>query len=175
MRLSLIAAVGINKEIGYRGVLPWELKELKTDMDHFKSLTINHAVIMGRKTFESLNKKPLPHRTNIVVSRNPDYSPLNCLLATSFKHALRLIPSGESETFVTGGAEIYAVALAFVTRMYITHVDYAGPADTYFPDFNPDDWETVSEESHLASPTDQYSFRFSIYDRKSLRQDNNII
>ena len=138
MRLSLIAAIGINKEIGYQGALPWKLA---TDMAHFKSLTTTtgHTVIMGRKTHESLGKA-LPKRTNIVISRNTNYSLSDCLVASSFEEAMRLIPTGETEAFVIGGAEIYAVALAYVTKMYLTEVDYAGPADTYFPAYNPDEW-----------------------------------
>ena len=163
MRLSLIAAIGPNKEIGYRGTLPWKLR---TDMAHFKSLTTNHTVIMGRKTYESIGK-PLPNRANIILTRDQKYTPLGCLVANSFDTALGLISSNESESFVIGGAEIFAVALLYVTRMYITKVDYSGPADTYFPNFNPYDWNTISEKSHPASPTDQYSFRFSIYERKN--------
>lgn len=163
MRLSLIAAIGPNKEIGYLGALPWKLK---TDMAHFKFLTTGHAVIMGRKTHESIGK-PLPNRANIILTRDQNYTPHGYLVASSFNTALELVSPKESESFVIGGAEIFAVALLSVTRMYITKVDYSGPADTYFPNFDPDDWKTISEKSHPASPTDQYSFRFSIYERKN--------
>ena len=169
MRLSLIAAIGKNKEIGYQGALPWKLR---TDMAHFKSLTTNHTVIMGRKTHESI-RKPLPNRANIILTKDQKYTPLGCLVANSFDTALGLVSPRESESFVIGGAEIFAVALLYVTRMYITQVDYSGPADTYFPNFDPDNWKTVFEDSHLASPTDQYSFKFSIYERKiSLKRLN---
>ncbi len=164
MPLSLIAAIGVNnKEIGYQGTLPWRLK---TDVDNFKKLTTGHTVIMGRKTHESLGKA-LPKRTNIVISRNTSYSLSDCLVASSFAEAMRLIPTGETEAFVMGGAEIYAIALAHINRMYLTEVDYAGPADTYFPDYNPAEWKLISSEEFPQSNKDQFSFRFEVYDRKS--------
>ena len=140
MQLSLIAAYGKNKEIGYEGSLPWKLP---TDLAHFKSLTTGQTVMMGRKTYESIGR-PLPNRTNIVLTSKFDYAPAGVLVANSWETGLDLIPPLEPEAFVIGGSQISAMALTRVTKMYITEVDYSGSADAYFPDFNSSDWNLTS-------------------------------
>lgn len=163
MRLSLIAAVGFNKEIGYQGSIPWTIP---SDLKHFRGLTTGHTVLMGRKTYESIGR-PLPRRTNIVISGRHDFSPAGCQVADSVAAGLKLASPEETELFIIGGAGIYAIALSHVTRMYITHVEYSGPADVYFPEVNPSNWEVTSAADPISSPTDQYKFRFIIYDRRS--------
>jgi dihydrofolate reductase len=162
MRLSLIAAVGRNKEIGYQGALPWNLT---ADLANFKRVTRGHSVIMGRKTHESIGR-PLPERVNIVISRNADYSSPGVLSATSLEDAVVRVPVEETEAFIIGGAGVYAEAIALVVRMYLTEVDYSGEADTFFPKFNPDDWNVVSSEQHPKSEKNDFAFSFVVYDRK---------
>jgi dihydrofolate reductase len=161
MVLSLIAAIGKNKEIGYQGSLPWRLP---TDLTYFKSLTSGHTVIMGRNTYESIGK-PLPDRVNIVLTKDQDYTPEGCLIAHSLNSALALVSPNETESFVIGGAHIFAVAISYAARMYITQVDYSGPADTYFPAFNTSLWKITPIETPPRSSRDQYDFRFVTYDR----------
>lgn len=163
MRLSIIAAIGSNKEIGLNGSIPWSLP---SDLKHFRQLTTGHSVIMGRKTFESIGK-PLPNRTNLVLSHNPDYKFPGCLVVPDLETARLQIPSTETETFIIGGAGLYTLGLLTATRMYLTEVDYSGPADVYFPMFDQGTWEITSTESPPPSPKDQYKFRFIIYDRRS--------
>lgn len=166
MVISIIAAIGKNKEIGYRGHIPWNLP---TDSKRFRSLTEEHTVIMGKKTFESIGK-PLPNRTNIILTKNSDYSQDGCLVTHSFETAITLIPIEESEAFIIGGAAIYAIALQYAAKMYITEVSYSGSADTYFPDFDKKEWKLTSSTLPTRTKMDNYDFRFDNY-IKSIKID----
>ena len=161
MDISIIVAIGRNKEIGYRGHIPWKLP---TDLKHFKSLPENPTVIMGKKTHKSIGKT-LPNRSNIILTRNNEYHQEGCLVAHSFEAALKLIPANETEAFIIGGSEIYAIALQHAVKMYITKVDYSGPADTYFPEFNQREWQEISSEPHIKSGNDQFNYRFAVYNK----------
>jgi dihydrofolate reductase len=159
MRVSLIAAVAANRTIGKDGQLPWHLP---ADLRHFRRLTWGHPVIMGRRTFESMGK-PLPGRTNIVVTRGAFAHP-GVQVARSVEEALALA-AGDDEAFVAGGAEIYRAALPLADRLYLTEIDRDFPGDTHFPDFDRDDWSLV--ESAEQAPTDRipYAVRFRTYER----------
>lgn len=161
MIISLIAAVGKNREIGYHESLPWKLP---TDLAHFKSLTTGHTVIMGKKTHESI-RKPLPDRTNIVLTKDYDYTSQGCLIAHSLTSALALVSPEETESFIIGGAQIFAVSISYAARMYITEVDYSGPADTFFPKFDTSAWKISTIKTPSRSSHDQYNFRFVTYDK----------
>ena len=132
--MSAIAAIGKNRELGKRGDLIWRIPD---DLKRLKALTTGHVVIMGRKTYESIGR-PLPNRTNIIVTRNPDFTAPGCLVATSVPDALDLAREHETEEiFILGGADIYTQALPFTDRLYLTIVDATDPeADTFFPDYS---------------------------------------
>lgn len=159
--ISLIAALGRNREIGFENKLLWRLPD---DFKRFKELTLGHPVIMGRKTFESIGK-PLPDRKNIVITRAPQYQAEGCFLAHSFGEALALAEN-DSEIFVIGGAEIYTIALQEAGRMYLTYVDTEIDADTFFPDFLEEEWRVVSTEYHPADEKHAYGFTFKTLERK---------
>jgi dihydrofolate reductase len=162
MVISLISAVGPNKEIGFEGHLPWNLP---SDLQHFKQLTTGHTIIMGRKTYESIGR-PLPNRTNVVITRNPDFKAPGCLTATSIDESLKVVPPDETEVFIIGGAALYAEGLAHCGRIYLTQVEnYSGPADAFFPDVDFSKWEEISRETPPQTEKDDYPFSFIVYKR----------
>lgn len=128
--ISLIAILGMNRAIGNNGGLLWRVPP---DMAHFKKLTTGHPVIMGRKTFESIGR-PLPDRTNIVLSRNQDYHPEGCLVCSSIEQAMS--DTSEKEIFIIGGGEIYQQTIHLADRLYLTAVQDSPDADTFFPDYS---------------------------------------
>lgn len=131
--ISIIAAIGKNRELGRNNQLLWHIPE---DLRRFRRLTLGHPVIMGRKTFESIGK-PLPQRTNIVVTRNMSFQAANCLVANSLEQALELAKQkDQQEIFIIGGGQIYQAGLKYVHRLYLTIVEGEYNADTYFPDYS---------------------------------------
>src|SRR6056297_1078007 len=160
--LSLIVAAAENSAIGKDNDLMWHLPD---DLKHFKRTTKGHHVIMGRKTFESQGKKPLPGRTNIVITRKKDYSAPKCIVVSSLEKALDAVKKDE-EPFIIGGSEIYKKALSKVDRIYLTRVHATFDADTFFSEPNFKQWEIVSEEFHPADEKHQYSFSVYVMDRK---------
>lgn len=157
MLISIIAAMGRNRAIGYQNTLPWRLP---TDLQRFKQLTLGHHMIMGRKTFESIGR-PLPGRTSIIITRQKDFQAEGCFIAHSLDAAIALAKSrGEQEAFVIGGAEIYAQALSKADRMYLTLVEAAPEADAFFPLFDEILWTRVEEEAVTADEKNQYEMKF---------------
>lgn len=144
---SLIAAIGKNRELGRSGQLLWHLPD---DMRRFKELTTGHPVIMGRKTWESLPEKfrPLPGRTNIVVTRQVGYEAPGAEVASSLDaaHAVAERAPGADEVFVIGGGELYSSALLYANRLYLTLVDAAAEADTFFPPYE-QEFKIISNET----------------------------
>ncbi|OGD62865.1 hypothetical protein A2160_05770 [Candidatus Beckwithbacteria bacterium RBG_13_42_9] len=131
--ISLIAAISENRALGKNNKLLWRLPE---DLQRFKKLTSGHPVIMGRKTFESIGR-PLPNRINIIVSRNKDLKINGCLVVSSVKEAIQLGKEKDGqEIFVIGGGQIYAEALPFADKLYLTIVKGNFAADTFFPDYS---------------------------------------
>jgi dihydrofolate reductase len=162
MRLSLIAAVSDNGVIGRGQALPWRLS---ADLRRFKSLTMGHHILIGRKTFAAIGR-PLPGRTLIVISRKPDLAVENVHVADSLDAAVKLAHSaGDSEAFVIGGGEIYRQAIDVVDRIYLTRVHASIDGDTYFPAVTFDDWRLVAESHHDADAKNEYDTTFQIYDR----------
>ncbi len=159
--LSIIVAIAQNGVIGDKNSLLWHIKE---DMRFFRTTTSGHAVIMGRKTFESLGSKPLPKRTNIVITRS-DSEFDGALTAHSLEEAVAMA-KGDDEAFIIGGAQIYAQALDVADRMYITLVerDYAG--DTSFPEIDLSKWELIGEQRYERGETFEYPFTFKTYQRR---------
>ena len=158
--VSIIVAIAQNGTIGDKNALLWHIKE---DMRFFRTTTSGHPVIMGRKTFESLGSKPLPKRTNIVITR-AEREFEGALTAHSLQEAIRMAGDDE-EIFIMGGAQIYREALPVVDRMYITHVgrDYDG--DTVFPETDYSKWKLVDVVRHERGEEYEYPFEFRTYDR----------
>lgn len=164
--LTLIAAVARNGVIGKDNRLPWHLP---ADLRHFKTLTTGHAVIMGRKTWESLPEKfrPLPGRQNIVITRNAAYSAPGASVAASLPEAVA-VATGK-EAFVIGGAELYKAALPLADRLQLTELDAAFEGDTWFPERDPLQWREVERELHRDEAG--LEFAFVRYDRNRTQQD----
>ncbi|MFO7572811.1 MAG: dihydrofolate reductase [Gaiellaceae bacterium] len=161
MKLTLVAAVARNGVIGRDGTIPWRLPE---DLAHFRKLTTGHAVVMGRKTWESIPERfrPLPGRRNVVVTRNPGWLADGAERASSVGDALRLL-EGEPEVFVVGGAEIYAAALPVADELALTEIDAEVDGDTFFPVWSRDDFEEGDRVEHTAE--DGTPFAFVRYER----------
>jgi len=160
-RISLIAALAKNRVIGIENHLPWRLPE---DLAHFKALTLGHPILMGRKTFESLGR-PLPGRTNIVITRNPDYCKDGCLVADSIPAALGLCADVD-EVFFIGGAELYAQIIPLADRLYLTEVDVEAEGDAWFPDYDRSVFREVSRVSHTGEKGDALKFDFVVYEQQ---------
>ena len=159
-RGSVIAALARTRVIGIETRLPWRLPE---DLAHFKALTLNHPILMGRKTFESLGR-PLPGRTNIVITRNPGYRRDGCLVADSIPAALALCRDA-AEIFFIGGAELYGQAIPLADRLYLTEVDIEAEGDARFPDYDRSAFREISRESHTGEKGDALEFDFAVYER----------
>jgi len=157
--LSLIAAVAENRVIGRAGALPWSLPD---DMKWFVRTTIGRAVISGRRNFESFGK-PLPRRTNIVLTRQGDWSAAGVLVAHSLDEALRM---AGADAFVIGGQDVYELALPRADRMYLTHVHAEVAGDRFFPAFDEGDWRISTLHAHPADERHAFSFTIKQYDRK---------
>ncbi|MDQ3158441.1 MAG: dihydrofolate reductase [Actinomycetota bacterium] len=150
MTVTIVVAMGSDGVIGVAGDMPWHLPE---DLTHFKRVTLGHPLIMGRKTYESIGR-PLPGRTTIVVTRQPDWSDEGVLTAADFDEALAVASALDDEVFVVGGAQIYAEALArgVVDQMIVTHIDASPDGDTYFPDLDWSEWKETGHEPHDSMP-----------------------
>ncbi|MEJ1239564.1 dihydrofolate reductase [Chryseolinea sp. T2] len=165
MIISLIAARSRNGVIGRNNDLPWKLPD---DMKYFMTTTRGHVAIMGRKNYDSLpdNYKPLPNRTNVVVTRQRAFHAPGCIVVHDMEHALEVArKNGETEAFVIGGAEIYALALAKADRLYLTEIDAEIQGDTYFPAFKNEDWHVATRRHHDADEKHAYPFDFVVYER----------
>ncbi len=166
MIVSLIAACSENFAIGKNNDLPWRLPD---DMKYFMRTTKGHHVIMGRKNYESLHEKfkPLPNRTNIVVTRNTSYRAPGCLVVNSLDRGLQISKdNGEPEVFIIGGSEIYKLALPYADRLYLTEIHAIVEADTFFPHFDKHEWNEVTRRQHAADSQHVYAFDFVIYEKK---------
>lgn len=166
---SHIVACSISNIIGIAGDLPWTLHE---DFQYFKDKTKEHIIIMGRKTFESLpNKKALPNRLNIVITRNPDYKPKGAVVFTTIPEALEYakgqVGTGEGqwpeEIFIIGGGEIYSQTLKHVKKIYLTLIYKDFNGDTKYPDFSMEEFDLISESLR----DDPIKFAFMVYERKA--------
>lgn len=146
-RLALIVATARNGAIGRDGALPWHLPE---DLQHFKRLTLGKPIVMGRLTWESIGR-PLPGRTNIVISRSPDYDAPGAEVVPSLDAALTraaAIAGADGEVMVIGGAQIYRAALPRVERVYRTRVDIDVAGDAFFPELDPAEWRLLESSRH---------------------------
>ncbi len=156
--ITIIAAIGKNNELGKDNALIWHLPN---DLKRFKKVTAGHHVIMGRKTYESLGR-PLPNRTNIVITRNTAYQADGCVIVHSLKEALKAAAEDENP-YILGGAEIYKQAMVLADYLDLTHVDATLDADAFFPPIDKKMWEEVAREEHQKDDKHQYNYSFVTY------------
>ena len=171
MKCALIVAMAKNQTIGIDNTLPWHLPH---DLKYFKNVTMAQPIIMGRKTYESIGR-PLPGRTNIVITRQKDYHAEGIVVVNSLQQALDKAEdisfvAGHEEVMVIGGAEIYKQALLQADRLYITHVHSDVEGDAFFPEVRWNDWQEFKREDHAADPVGEaqknpYDYSFVVYDR----------
>ncbi len=160
MKITLIAALAQNNVIGYQDGMPWHMP---ADLKHFQQATLHKPIIMGRKSYDSLGKA-LPNRRNIVITRNTDLKLNDAEVVNSLQLGLALI-SDVPEVMIGGGAMIYQQALDIATDMNLTFIDAKLPGDTFFPEWEPSQWQEVSRESHLADDRNPYNYDF-VYFKK---------
>lgn len=161
--LTLIAAAAENNALGKDNELLWHLPN---DFKRFKAITTGHYIIMGRKTFESF-PKPLPNRTHVIITKqNNYYVPDGCIVVSSLEEAIKVCPKND-EAFVIGGGQIYHQAINLVDKIDLTRVHTTVDADTFFPEFNLDEWELVFEEFHTKDEKHLFDFTFLTYIKKS--------
>ena len=166
MIISLIAALTQNRVIGKNNGLPWSLPD---DMKYFMQTTKGHYVVMGRKNYDSIPTKfkPLPDRTNIVVTRQTNFKAPNCLVVNSLTAAVDLAKKNkEEELFIIGGAEIYKLSMGIATKLYLTEIKTELEGDTHFPEVDKSNWIEISRQPHEADERHRYAFDFAVYKRK---------
>jgi dihydrofolate reductase len=165
MTVSMIAAVARNRVIGKRNRLPWSLPD---DMKYFMQTTKGHPVIMGRKNYDSIPEKfrPLPNRTNIVVTRQPAFHAPGCMRVNSLEEALREAgATGIDEVFIIGGADMYTLGLPLAHRLYLTEVHAEVDGDVLFPAFDRKQWRETSRTPHGKDDRHAHEFDFVVYER----------
>ena len=162
MRIALIAALANNRVIGRENRLPWRLS---ADLRHFKSLTMGKPIIMGRNTYESIGK-PLPGRSNIVLTRDAQYRAPGCRVVHSLEHALEAA-AGHAEVMVIGGAELYRQTIDAAQRLYLTRVKADVEGDAVFPEIDPRQWRELQRESHRGDDKNEYDYDFLTLERVS--------
>lgn len=165
MTISLIAALTRNRVIGVNNGLPWHLPD---DMKYFMQTTKGHHVVMGRKNYESIPEKfrPLPNRTNMVVTRQPKLTLPGCTVVHSVQEAVEIAKgAGEQELFIIGGSAIYQLGLPMAYRLYLTEIKAELAGDTHFPELNGKEWREKSRVPHGIDARHAYAFDFVIYER----------
>lgn len=163
MIVSAIVAAATNHVIGDGHDIPWHLS---SDLKYFKRTTLDHHVIMGRKTFEGIGR-PLPKRTNIVLTRDPLYIGTGIISAHSVEEALTIAyDNDETEVFIIGGGEIYLQSMPYWDRVYLTRVLATPTGHVLFPELPTSEWNLVSSEPHTAAENDDHDFVFEVYDRR---------
>ncbi len=158
--------------IGRNGKLPWRLK---SDLALFRALTLGKPVILGRATWDSLPRRPLSGRLNIVLSRDGSFAPSGALVCENFSEAVQIgreqaSEDGVDEVCVVGGAAVFALALPRAQRMYLTEVAARPAGDVYMPEFSEADWIETGRKAHPAGPDDEYPFVFRMLERRSRNQ-----
>lgn len=162
MIISIIVAIAENNAIGKDNKLLWHIKD---DLQLFKRTTLNHVIIMGRKSYESIGR-PLPKRTNVVITRSRDYQPEGVMVFHSLNDAFDHFKKTEEEVFVIGGGEIYRQSLDDAHKLHISHVHTTvEDADTFFPKVNWQDWKEVKQEDFKKNESNDHDFTYRVYER----------
>ena len=161
MRISLIVALARNRVIGRDNQLPWRLS---ADLQHFKRLTMGKPIVMGRKTCESIGR-PLPGRTNIVVTRDSSFSAAGCRVVHSIDAAL-VAAGGADEVMIMGGENLYSQLLPRADRLYLTEVQADVSGDAWFPEFDQTQWQELERESHRADEKNEFDYDFVVLVRR---------
>lgn len=161
--INLIVAIAENNAIGIAGDL---LCHLPNDLKHFKEITTGATVVMGKNTFFSLPRRPLPNRRNIVLTTDTEFAYENTEVAHSIEQLYTLL-NDEEEVFIIGGGKVYEQFINTVDKLYVTHIHHTWEdADTFFPKIDPDTWQCVSEEHHEADEKNPYPYTFAVYTKK---------
>ena len=161
MLISAIVAISKNNVIGRDGHLPWHLS---ADLKRFKAITTGHSIILGRKNYDDIGR-PLPNRTNYVLTRNANFEAPGCTVCNSLAQAVESAQSaGESECFIIGGAAVYREAMPLVKKMYVTRVESDVDGDVFFPEWG-EGWRKVSEEQFAADEKNDFATVFEVWER----------
>ncbi|MFK5958001.1 MAG: dihydrofolate reductase [Lutibacter sp.] len=158
--ITIIAAIAENNALGKDNQLIWHLP---ADLKRFKKVTSNHKVIMGRKTYESLGK-PLPNRTNIIITRNTNFKAEGCVIVNSLQEAIEASKEDENP-FILGGAEIYKQAIEIADKLDLTFVHHLFEADAFFPKIDTTIWKEISRENFKADDKNKYDYSFVSFKR----------
>ena len=158
--ITIIAAAGENNALGKNKDLVWHLPD---DFKRFKQLTSGHAIIMGRKTFESFPGL-LPYRTHIIITRRKNYKPEGCVVACSLEEALNHAKK-DPQPFIIGGGEIYRLAMPYTHKIELTRVHHSFEADTFFPEINEKEWKLTASVYHPKDEKHRYDFTYLTYVR----------
>jgi dihydrofolate reductase len=167
MIVSMIAAVAENFVIGRNNDLPWSLPD---DMKYFMQTTKGHHCIMGRRNYDSIPDKfrPLPNRTNIVVTRQQGFKAPGCVVVNNIEHGIEIsAENNEVETFIIGGADIYRLGLHYANKLYLTEIRAKVPGDIFFPEFDKNLWKETSRIAHEADDRHVYAFDFVVYEKNT--------
>ncbi len=162
MIISSLVAMTKNRVIGKDNEIPWYLP---ADFAYFKRTTIGHTVIMGKNTYISIGR-PLPKRTNIVITRDPYFISSNCVVVHSITEALQYAhENGETEAFIIGGGQIFNQTLDLWDKLYLTEIEIELDGDIFFPDLDMNQWKLVSEDPHTKDEKNEYDYNFKIFER----------
>jgi dihydrofolate reductase len=163
--LSAVVAMSQNRVIGNNNQLPWHLP---ADLKHFKAITTGNTIVMGRKTYESIGK-PLPNRTNVILTRNLNFNAPGCVVINQFAEVWDKIDISSpqaQEIFIIGGAQIYKQLLPEIQRIYLTIVHQAFQGDAFFPEINKQQWQELECVTHLADANNLYNYSFIVLERR---------
>jgi len=159
--ISILVAMAKNRTIGINNTLPWRCPE---DLKHFKSLTMGHHMIMGRKTFDSIGR-PLPGRTTVLVTRDRNLKVEGCLIAHSLPEAIDACPK-DDEIFIVGGADIYTQSLSISQTLYVTEIQQDVEGDAHFPHFDSHEWQETSRDKRTQESPQPLAFHFVTYNKR---------
>jgi len=163
MIISCIVAIAKNNVIGNDNDIPWYLP---ADLKYFKKITSGHHILMGRKCYQSIGR-PLPNRTNVIITRDPFFISTNCLISHSIEEALTIAhDNGEEECFIIGGGTIYEQTQTLWDKLYLTTVDIEPEGDILFPQIDYKKWNILSKEDHLKEGKNEFDYSFSVLERK---------
>jgi len=161
--ISMIVAIGNNNVIGNKNSLPWHLP---ADLEYFKKMTLGKTIVMGLKTFESVGGKPWPGRKTIILNNDDNYKvPEGCSVAKSIEELLKMIKD-EEELMIAGGSSVYKQFLPLANKLYITFIHNDFDGDTFFPDFDREEWKEVRRIDNKADDKNNYDYSFVVFERK---------